>query len=131
MVMHKWIEQMKGARTDFTQSFICLIPTEKMRHAFEQRLLQEVGNYHRVRLMTFYEWVLQETEAYRFGRKVRMIEQSEQVSWVLTMFEQMEDSMLATHQKRIATAEAIVADFMFIRAHGLDEGVVSETMRPL
>lgn len=131
IIMEQWIEQVQDERRDFSQSFICLIPSDKMRHAFEQNLLQEVSYYHRVRFMTVYEWVLQETEAYRFKHKLRMIEQSEQVGWVLEMLEQMDESILASHQKRIATAEAIVSDFMFIRAHGLDEKAVNETVRVL
>lgn len=129
--MENWLQDLRDGRDDLAKVFVCIIPSGKMRYAFERYVLKELGYFHRVHFFTFEEWVLDVTGDMRLAANLRMIEHSELVAWVLEKLEAANDTILATHQKRLATAEAMVRDLQFLRLHDLDAGVVNEFARPL
>lgn len=95
--MENWLQDLRDAQDDFSQVFICIIPSWKMRHAFERYLLNELSHFHRVHLLTFEEWVRDVTEDMRLQAGLRMIEHTEQVAWVLEKLEVDDDTFLAAH----------------------------------
>lgn len=127
--MKDWVAKICESKYDFTKEFICIIPSQKTRHAYERKVLEHVPYLHRVHFMTCKEWVLYETEQYVVNEGMRLIDDDEIVRWVYEHI--LVEGSLRAEQKRLSTAQAIVTEMLLIRENGLAAHIVNEGMRPL
>src|SRR5699024_9542421 len=92
-------------------------------------VLKEIPAFMQVSFMTFYEWILSVTSGYRYRHNIREISRMEQVQFIFNALQQIDESVLTTEQKNLATAEAILEDMTLIRLNELDGHVMNKRMK--
>ncbi|HLR42372.1 MAG TPA: PD-(D/E)XK nuclease family protein [Pseudogracilibacillus sp.] len=127
--MKQWMERLKTSANSFGEKKIVIIPRKQMRQSFERTVLKEIPAFMQVSFMTFYEWILSVTSGYRYRHNIREISRMEQVQFIFNALQQIDESVLTTEQKNLATAEAILEDMTLIRLNELDGHVMNKRMK--